>query len=141
MQVLRLRLESHDPCDSPVGVLLNGELKVDQFVSAFIQHGGRRGVHAGNFVWMARGIQIEGRMSGVTNLGTHRRPVFDDCQPCNARGVMEGRLCGAVVRTRVRELRGAQIMAAYRIRFRASRAGIQGELGGVLEGSVLVRCR
>lgn len=80
-------------------------------------------------------------MSGVTNLGTHRKPVFDDCQPCGARGVMEGRLCGRVIESGPRELRGAQVIAAYRIRFRPTRGGIEGALAGVIEGVAMTVCR
>ena len=59
-------------------------------------------------------------MSGVTNAGTHRLPAFKDCQKCDDRGVMEGRICGQIVSPNNPALNGCQVMAAYRIRFDSS---------------------
>jgi hypothetical protein len=110
-------------------------------VSVFDQDGLHRGFHAGDFVWQGvPGLQVVGRISGVTNVGTHRAPAFKDCQKCDDKGVMEGRLCGQIASTSNVALNGCQVIAAYRINFDPGAAGGQGAVRGTLEGMIICSC-
>ena len=98
VHTVKVTVVAHAPCDSQAAHALDGDLGVGKLITAFDQDGTHRGVHAGDFVWHgAAGIQVTGRMSGVTNVGSHRPPAFPACQKCDDRGVMEGRLCGQIV--------------------------------------------
>ena len=91
---LELDVVSHD-CNSEAGKLLDGRLGSAQLVHKFMDgDGNNRGVHEGPFRWRAPDLLATGMMKGVTNVGTHRRPAFDDCQTCKDTGVMEGMLLG-----------------------------------------------
>ena len=114
---------------------------VDRLITVFDTDGAHRGVHAGDFVWTgAPGVQITGRLSGVTNVGTHRLPAFADCQKCDAKGVMEGRLCGQIASTSNPALNGCQVVADYRIAFDSGTSGGQGSVKATLEGIVMCAC-
>jgi hypothetical protein len=137
---LVLDVASHD-CDSEAGKLLDGRLG-SQVVSKFVDgDGNRRGVHEGPFRWRAPDLLATGMMKGVTNVGTHRRPAFDDCQTCKDRGVMEGMLLGTIVRARNKRLLGCELRAAYRLRFDPSESGGSGAVAGTLEGAIVCDCR
>src|SRR5437773_2077284 len=136
-----LKAVGHAPCDSPISKLLDGEIVVERLVSVFDQDGNHRGFHAGDFVWKGVGVQVTGRMSGVTNEGSHRAPAFNACQQCNDRGVMEGRLCGQIASTAHPELNGCQVIAAYRIKFDPGTTGGQGAVHGTLEGVIVCPCQ
>jgi hypothetical protein len=139
---LKLRVVGHPPCDSSTSKLLDGEIAVDRLVTVFDQDGLHRGFHAGDFVWQGvAGLQVDGRISGVTNVGTHRLPALTDCQRCDAKGVMEGRLCGQVTSTSHPELNGCQITADYRIKFDPGTTGGQGAVHATLEGVIICPCR
>jgi hypothetical protein len=102
-------------------------LFVGRLVTAFEIDGEHRGFHAGDFEWtVTAGLKVAGRMSGVTNVGTHREPPLKPCQKCDERGVMEGRLSGQVTTSQDPALNGCQVIAAYRIRFDPSRKGGNG---------------
>jgi len=139
----RLKVEAriNTPCDSRVARSFSGTIVVEKFITAFDDDGSRRGVHAGDFELIAPSLRAKGRISGLTNQGTHRLPVFTDCQKCNDRGVMEGRLCGQVVESQDPALKGCQIVATYRIKFDPSVTGGSGAITGVLEGVVVCRCQ
>jgi len=138
--LLRLELTSH-ACDSALGALLNGRLQSKDLVSVFSAgSGNRRGMHTGTFVWQSAAASIHGRLSGMTNEGTHREPAFSACQRCDERGVMEGRLCGRVVRTADQRLTGAQVFAAYRLRFEPGEDGGESPVAGTIEGLVVRTC-
>jgi len=127
------------PCDSPAAHPLDGTLVV-KLSTAFDTDGNHRGFHAGDFTWTgAGGLKITGRMSGVTNEGSHRPPI-KACQKCNDLGIMEGRLCGQVVEPGHTKLKGCQIVAAYRIKFDPSVTGGQGGVVGTLEGVLICSC-
>jgi hypothetical protein len=137
---LRVEVRGHD-CDSHLGKLLDGKLVVDRLVTAFEEDGHHRGIHAGDFRWESEGAVIAGRMSGVTNAGTHRAPVFEPgCERCAERGVLTGRLCGEVVEAHVGELRECKVVAIYKIRFDPSEDGGSGTVYGTLEGMVICPC-
>jgi hypothetical protein len=138
---LKLNPISHAPCDSAFAHALGGTFVVDRLVTAFDQDGMHRGFHAGDFVWQATPtIQILGRMSGMTNEGTHRPPAFSNCQTCDAHGVMEGRLCGRLIAFNLPAISGCQLIAAYRIKFDPSTTGGTGAVVGVIEGMVICPC-
>lgn len=139
---LSLKAVGHAPCDTHAGALLDGPITVDKLISAFDQDGTHRGIHAGDFVWHgAAGVTVAGRMSGITNAGTHRAPAFSDCQKCDEKGVMEGRLCGQITSTANPAINGCQIVADYRIKFDSSSTGGTGSVRGTLEGVILCSCQ
>jgi hypothetical protein len=127
-------------CDSSAAKPLNGTFGV-KLITAFDTDGNHRGLHSGDFTWVgAGGLKIAGRMSGVTNEGSHRVPI-KACQKCSDIGIMEGRLCGQVVDPgRNLKLRGCQVIAAYRIKFDPSTTGGQGAVVGTLEGVIVCFC-
>jgi hypothetical protein len=94
----------------------------------------------GSSVWNAGKTLVFGNLSGLTNAGTHREPVFQACQPCDARGFMEGRFCGTIVRTTEAGLLGCHVFGTYRIGFDPSEVGVVGRLRGTLEGLVVCDC-
>jgi hypothetical protein len=139
--LLKLRVASNAPCDSRVGRLLTGTIVVERLITAFNVDGEHRGFHAGDFTWTGTKTQIAGRMSGMTNVGTHRLPVFRDCQRCDERGVMEGRICGRVIKTEVEGLKECQLFGSYRISFDSSVGGGSGAVSGVIEAVLICPCK
>jgi hypothetical protein len=136
---LKLSASSHK-CDSKFGKLLDGVIVVERLISAFDTDGTHRGFHAGDFTWKGTNFVATGRMSGMTNVGTHRKPIFADCQQCDDRGVMEGRICGQIIETSKAELKGCQIFGSYRIRFEPTQEGGKGDVAGVIEGVLICSC-
>lgn len=128
-------------CDSKLAKSFNGSLELRSLSTAFDTDGMHRGFHAADFVWLgANGLRVEGRMSGVTNEGSHRLPI-KACQKCSDVGIMEGRLCGNVTATQDPALKGCQVIAAYRIKFDPSIKGGTGAVVGTIEGVILCPCR
>jgi hypothetical protein len=140
VHAVHLPVSVNAPCDSNLSKALDGAIDIKILVTAFDQDGNHRGFHAGDFVWTGAGVTVTGRISGLTNEGTHRKPVFADCQPCDAKGVMEGRLCGQVTTTQVAALKGCQVEAAYRLRFDQGAGGGTGAINGTLEGVIICQC-
>ena len=139
--LLRVELTGHD-CDSELGKLFDGRLTSKDLTTVFVDGSGeRRGTHVANFVWKSSAGVVTGELRGMTNEGTHREPAFDACQRCDERGVLEGRLCGTLVKPRDRRLAGAQVTAAYRIRFDPNEKGGEGAVAGTLEGVVVRYCK
>ena len=68
-------------------------------------------------------------------------PAFTDCQKCDDKGVMEGRLCGQIASTSTPALNGCQVIAAYRIKFDPGATGGQGGVRGTLEGVIICACK
>ena len=127
-------------CDTVATRPLNGVLNVN-LSTAFDTDGNHRGFHSGDFTWTgATGVKVTGRMSGVTNEGSHRLPI-KDCQKCSDRGIMEGKLCGEVVEAGNSKLKGCQVIAAYRIKFDSGSAGGSGAVVGTIEGVVVCFCK
>ena len=141
VHLLKLGTASHAPCDSKIGKILTGTILVERLVTAFNEDGHHRGFHAGDFTWTGTKVQIAGRMSGMTNVGTHRLPVFANCQRCDTRGVMEGRICGRVVKTEISELKECQLFGSYRIKFDPSPGGGSGAVTGVIEAVLICPCQ
>lgn len=138
--VLKVEVHGHEPCDSELSKLLDGRLVVRRLVHALDGSGERRGMHAGGFRWVGVGAVVEGRLAGMANEGTHREPLFRPCQECHERGVMEGRLCGRVIRASEPRLVGCEVTAAYRIRFDPSEGFQDTGVEGTLEGLVVCPC-
>lgn len=138
---LRAKVWSHD-CDSDLGRRLDGELFVRELTTVFAHGSGKhRGFHAGTFRWRTAAGIVQGRMQGVTNVGTHREPAFPGgCQKCGDDNVMEGRLCGRLVRPAEEAFAGIQVTAAYRIRYDSSSDGGVGGVVGTIEGLVIRTC-
>jgi hypothetical protein len=138
---LFMELTSHPPCDSPLGSRLDGRFAVRNLTTVFVGGTGeRRGMHTGEFDWWFQVGALRGSLSGMTNEGTHRDPVFGPVQTCDERGVMEGRLCGRMVRSLDPDLVGAQVFGVYRIRFDPSADGGSGPASGTFEGVVVREC-
>ncbi len=139
--MLKLEVMSHERCDSETGRRLDGTLFVRRLVTALSGGTGEgRGLHTGAFRWVGDGVLVEGTLSGMTNVGTHREPVFRDCQECHDPGYMEGRLCGRVLRSKDERLVGCRVTAAYRLRFDPSEGFQDTGVEGTLEGLVVCAC-
>lgn len=112
-QMLELEARPFE-CDADP-VQLHGVLRVIDLIHVFDTSAEQRGFHSGDFRWESDRTLVFGRMSGITNAGTHHRPVLD-CQECKAPGVLQGRLCGSIARTDDPALRGAHVFANYVLR-------------------------
>lgn len=88
--MLKAQVRHHAPCDSIMSRPLDGDME-GEIVLAYIDDGELRGCHIGKVAWRAGGSTLVGQLSGVTNAGTHRRPL-PDWEPRDRRGHMEGRL-------------------------------------------------
>ncbi len=90
-----VKLSSHQPCDSKNGKLLDGKLTA-RIIHGLINDGEERGAHYGKFqLTSVSGYIVRGQLWGITNAGTHHKP-FGDCEPCDQKGHMEGRLAGEI---------------------------------------------
>jgi len=139
--LLKLEVRGHEPCDSGASKLLDGVLYVRRLITAFVDGSGEnRGLHTGLFDWVGNGARVRGSLSGTTNAGTHRQPVFDPCQECRAPGYMEGRLCGRIVRAKDERLRGCRVAASYRMLFDPSEGAIDSGITGTIEGLIVCSC-
>ncbi len=140
----KVELRRHE-CDSKSGALLDGTLVVERLVTAFERDGLQRGVHAGDFDWFIDGGGlIRGRISGITNAGTHRAPVFKPCERCHEPGVLIGRLCGEIEQAPpgADYLQRAKVVATYKVQFKASdQGGDDPDIQGTVEGVVIVPCQ
>lgn len=140
--VLKVEVVANEPCDSKASELFDGVFFVRQLITAFIDgNSENRALHTGAFDWIGRGARVRGTLSGTTNVGTHREPVFDPCQKCHAPGYMEGRLCGDIIKTEEERLRGCRIAASYRLRFDASQGAIDTAITGTIEGVIVCPCQ
>jgi hypothetical protein len=139
---VQLRVSSNQRCDSRTGQLLDGALTIRNLATAFEGGDGtRRGIHEGDFIWRSNAAIAIGSVSGITNAGTHREPVFKPCQTCDAKGFTEGRFCGTIRRAERRQLVGCQVIGTYRFHFDATkREGGQGGIEGTLEGEIVCAC-
>ncbi len=140
VHMIRAKVWSHD-CDSERGKLFDGLFTVRDLTTVYAHGSGlNRGSHAGTFTWRTSAGVVQGRLQGMTNEGTHREPAFDGCQKCGDVGVMEGRLCGRLVRSADPKLAGIQLTAAYRFAFEPNEKGGDGELRGTIEGLLIRTC-
>ena len=129
------------PCDSSLSKLLDGTFFVEKLATAWQRDGEHRACHAGEFEWKGDSTVVRGEITGMTHVGTHRKPAFDPCQKCDDRGYMEGVFCGYVVETRHRELHECHVKGSYRIRFDHSIEAQDTGVRGIFEGVVICPCR
>jgi hypothetical protein len=132
------------------GDRLDGWLYVCDLVHAFSSTWpNSRAFHGGNFTWVdtTNGIVAEGKLSGITNAGTHRLPLpppegcDQSCQECWAPGFMDGRFCGTIRRSKTDpSLLGCQIVGMYKLRFEGLLNEPRNRVTGVLEGVVIFEC-
>ena len=141
--LLLLETARHE-CDSDQAELFNGRIVVKDLATAF-QDGdeNNRGFHGGQFRWLGvGGLLAVGTLSGMTNAGILRAPVFErECESCREPGVMTGRLCGFIRRAPTApRLRGCEVFGVYRLQFDPSEEGEQRRVRGTIEGVVVCRC-
>lgn len=127
-------LRTNQECDSATARVLNGRLTSSKLIHGLILDGQGRGAHHGNFAIVnTQGTQVIGILAGITNAGTHHGT--SECESCNIKGHMEGRLVGSVKRG---PLKGSRIFASYMIFFEHSPEFTDTIANGELEG-ILVR--
>jgi hypothetical protein len=138
---LKARLEfgaqvtPHAPCDAVASRVFDGTIE-GELLFAHIENGYGRGYHLGRFKWAGAGSTLIGRMSGVTNAGTHRSPAAP-CEACDRRGHMEGRLDAVVVDG---EHQGCRVLATYVIDYDTSHRAQDTAITGTLEGVLICPC-
>ena len=139
---LELQVATNAPCDSDPGKLLDGTFILRNLITAFENGDGtRRGIHEGDFLWKGKGAVAVGTISGISNAGTHREPIFKPCQSCDARGWLEGRFCGTIRQSQRPALRGCQLIGTYRFHFDPNKTdGGRGGISGTLEGEIVCAC-
>lgn len=140
---LTLKVIANKPCDSATGARLNGVFRVSDLAHAFENgDGNRRGYHGGDFRWNGQGGLIAvGTISGMTNAGILREPVFKPaCEKCDNPGIMIGRLCGIIERAQQRQLVGCNVFGTYRFQFDPGTTGGQGAIKGTVEGVIICTC-
>jgi hypothetical protein len=130
-----LQVRPHRRCDSVAARVLDGSIE-GELVFALIENGYGRGYHLGSFRWSGAAATLVGRMSGVTNAGTHRDPVAP-CEPCDRRGHMEGRLDAVVVDG---EYQRCRVLATYVIDYDTSHEAQDTAIIGTLEGVLICPC-
>jgi hypothetical protein len=141
---LPLQSSNVDRCDSPRAEPLNGRLHVCDLTHALADGAfDHRGFHGGTFTWLGQRLLATGTLSGITNAGTHRKPVFDPaCQDCHQPTFMEGRFCGVIRRAASDPaLIGCQVFGTYRLQFEGSLRERSTPIRGVLEGLVVCECQ
>lgn len=141
---LELRILTVAPCDAQEALPLDGTFKVDELVTEELTIAGRRGIHAGDFVWTGNGVTIKGTMNGFINLSPHRPPFIDNqecAQRCSQPRVMEGRLTGKITATQHPHLKGCEVLADYRLRLGSPETAASASLKGTLEGVLVCRCQ
>ncbi len=145
VSALELTTSPNKACDSKLAQRLDGgSLVVGKLATIYETDGLHRGVHRGDFVWTGQHVQIKGLMSGITNAGILRAPVFKPaCEACSAPAVMIGRLYGQVVGSAGTGLDGAAVMAAYRIQVgtKPTKKGASGRAVGTIEGVIAGPCK
>lgn len=135
---LEAELSSHPQCDSKEGKVLDGRLIV-KIVHGLINNGQGRGAHYGRFqLSSVSGTTVGGQLWGITNACTHREPIID-CEPCDLKGHMEGRLAG-VIQQSDESLIDCRVFGSYVIKFDQSTGFISTAVTGTLEGVIVCEC-
>jgi hypothetical protein len=126
-------------CDSVNATKLDGKIVVNDLVHGLLKDGNSRGYHRGKFNWLdTSGASVAvGHIWGITNGGTHRSPV-KECETCNTKGHMEGRLLGNI--TSPSELKGCGIYASYLFTFESTSAFTSVSIKGTIEGLIECSC-
>ncbi len=131
----RNTVRSHAPCDSRAAQALDGTMEGDM-VFSYIRGGRRRGCHLGRFEWNGQHSTAIGRMRGMTNVGTHRRPVAH-CEECHEPGHMEGCLDAVIVKGKHK---GCRVKATYMINFDPATHPQDTHFVGTIEGVLICDC-
>jgi hypothetical protein len=129
------KVTPHSPCDARASRAFDGTIE-GELLFAHIDSGEGRGYHLGRFEWAGADSALIGRMSGVTNAGTHRSPAAP-CEPCDQRGHMEGRLDAIVVDGKYQRCR---VLATYVINYDTSDKAQDTAIIGTLEGVLICPC-
>lgn len=125
-------------CDSETAKILNGELTCPELIHGLKLNGGGRGAHHGKILINGdKGTIVEGIMAGTTNTGTHHTIKGSDCEPCDQKGHMEGRLIANITKG---PLAGGRIFASYMIFFEYSTEFKDTVALGNLEGVIVRDC-
>jgi hypothetical protein len=131
----KVQVTPHGPCDARASRAFDGTIE-GELLFAHIDSGEGRGYHLGRFEWAGADSALIGRMSGVTNAGTHRSPAAP-CEPCDQRGHMEGRLDAIVVDGKYQRCR---VLATYVINYDTSYKAQDTAIIGTLEGVLICPC-
>jgi hypothetical protein len=139
---LEATLRTNRPCDSERARILDGRFLVRDLATAYDTNLKHRGVHAGDFIWTGHGIELSGRMSGITNAGILRARIFEPaCEKCLEPLVMIGRICGHVTKASDPHLARASIVAVYRFQLEAPPEPEKPvKFKGTLEGALVPPC-
>jgi hypothetical protein len=135
MLEFKVQVASHRACDSVAAQVFDGTID-GKLLFALIENGYGRGYHVGQFDWVGAKSNLVGRMSGMVNAGTHRSPAAQ-CEPCDRRGHMEGRLDAVVVDG---EHKGCRVLATYVIDYDTSHQAQDTGIIGTLEGVLICPC-
>ncbi|MGI9436116.1 MAG: hypothetical protein ACR2Q4_15025 [Geminicoccaceae bacterium] len=131
----RTSVKPHQPCDSRPSQALNGDIE-GELVFSYIRNGLRRGCHVGHFRWDGVDSEAVGRMEGMTNIGTHRRPVAH-CENCHEPGHMEGCMDAVIVKGKHK---GCRIKATYLINFDPAPRIQDTAFVGTIEAVLICEC-
>jgi hypothetical protein len=128
-------VQRHRRCDSVAAGGLDGDI-AGLFAFNHIDSGHGRGYHIGKIDWLGGGSKLIGRMTGITNAGTHRLPLMQ-CERCEEPGHMEGCLEAVVV---VGQHKGCRLIATYAIEFDPGVTPQPTAFRGTLEGVLICDC-
>src|SRR5215210_1479929 len=109
---LESKVQRHRPCDAVGAGSLDGDI-AGLLAFSYIDDGQRRGYHVGKVEWAGGGSKLIGKMTGVTNAGTHRAPLMQ-CERCEEPGHMEGSLEAVVIEG---QHKGCRLVATYAFEF------------------------
>ena len=139
-------LRTNEECDSKSSKILDGADEdehssqpnfTSEITHGLILNGEGRGSHYGKFnIFGSEGTNVTGILAGITNAGTHHT-FSNECETCNVKGHMEGRLIGKITKG---PLIGSRIFASYMIRFEHSPEFNDTLAGGTLEGVIVSDC-
>ena len=140
---VRADASTHRQCETDQGQYFNGDLKIYDLTHAFINGSSKqRGFHGGKFRLGGVAGTIDGTISGMTNVDTHRQPLPDAPEPndCDVPRLMEGRFCGTIQRARDDSLVGAQAIGTYRFFVFDGFDPERSDIVGTMEGVIVVTC-
>lgn len=128
-------LKTNKECDSKTAAIIDGRL-TSEIIHGLITNGQGRGAHHAKFLINgSKDLEVVGILAGITNAGTHHGTA--DCEPCDVKGHMEGRLVGSIKKG---PLLGSRIFASYMIFFEHSPEFTDTIANGELEGIIVSDC-
>ena len=130
-------------CDSTLGALLDGPLRVRNLVAVFTgPREGLRGVHAAAFRWTpTAGGRIGGVVEGISNAGILHPPI-SSCEPCDLSGVLTGHLFGTGNGVPGFPVPDFNLEAVYRLAWDPNSTPTStSPVQGTIEGVVILPCR